>query len=181
MIKRCSWCNSNNPLYLHYHDYEWGIPIYCDQKLFEMLVLEIFQSGLSWEIVLNKREAFRIAFDHFEIEKVAQYNEEKIQQLLTNTKIIRHSKKIQAIIANARVFQQIQKDWGCFSDYIWHFSKYTVLFENNKTISSLSDTITQDLKKKGMKFIGSTTIYSYLQTIGIIYSHDSSCFLYKQN
>ncbi|MBE5935887.1 MAG: DNA-3-methyladenine glycosylase I [Lachnospiraceae bacterium] len=174
---RCSWCNMKNQLYIEYHDNEWGVPTYDDRLLYEMLVLEPFQAGLSWETVLNKREAFRKAFDGFVPEKICTYDEIKIEELLANKDIIRNRKKIEATINNARIFLEIQKEWGDFSTYIWHFSEGKVIRETGKSKSELSDTIAKDLKKYGMKFLGTTTVYAYLQAIGVVCGHDEKCFL----
>ncbi len=177
-MKRCFWC-SENPLYIEYHDKEWGIPEHNDEKLFELLLLEPFQAGLSWETVLNKREAFRAAFDNFDPEKIQSYEEEKIAALLNDKSIIRNRRKIEASINNAKVFLEIKSEWGSFSDYIWHFTGGKTIYETGKTSSGLSDKISLDLKNRGMKFIGTTIIYAYLQAVGVIYSHDKDCFLYK--
>ena len=176
---RCRWCNKNNPIYIKYHDEEWGTPTYDDSLLFELLVLEPFQAGLSWECVLNKREAFREAFDHFDPHKIALYTEDKILELLQNTGIIRNRRKVEATIHNAKIFLEIQEEWDSFSHYIHHFTNDTIIYEHDKTSSALSDTITKDLKARGMKFIGTTITYSYLQAIGIIDSHEPGCYLYK--
>lgn len=176
---RCKWCNLNNPQYVKYHDEEWGIQNFDDKYLFEMLILESFQAGLSWECVLNKRENFRKAFDYFDIEKICMYEKEKIQELLNNNKIIRNKLKIKAAINNSKVFKNIQKDYGTFYNYLRQFTGDKVIYETDKTTNELSDKISKDLKRKGMKFVGSTIIYSYLQAIGVIYSHDKECFMYK--
>ena len=180
MEKRCSWLNLNNVKYVKYHDNEWGRPIYDDKKLFEFLILESFQAGLSWEIVLNKREDFRKAFDNFNIEKVSNYDDKKIEELMNNEKIIRNKKKIIASINNAKVFKDIQKEFGSFANYIWKFTNNKIIYETGKTSSDLSDRISKDLKKRGMNFVGTTIIYSYLQAVGVINSHDKECFLYKK-
>lgn len=176
---RCLWCNENNPLYVEYHDKEWGIPNFDDTYLFEMLILESFQAGLSWECVLNKRESFRTAFDFFDIDKICNYKEKKVQSLLADKQIIRNRRKIEAAIHNSKIFKKIQKEYGSFYQYLKTFTQDTILYENDQTTNSLSDQISYDLKKKTMKFVGSTIIYSYLQAIGVIYSHDKECFLYK--
>lgn len=180
LVCRCNWCNFKNQLYVKYHDEEWGMPLYDDKKLFEFLILEPFQAGLSWETVLMKRENFRQAFDNFDIDKICNYEETKILELLQDASIIRNRRKMEASIANAKVFREIQKEWGSFSNYIWHFTNGEVIYEVNKTCSELSDHVAKDMKKRGMKFIGTTIIYSYLQAIGVIYSHDTECFLYKE-
>ena len=174
---RCKWCNPKNELYIKYHDEEWGQPSYEDKYLFEMLILESFQAGLSWECVLNKREAFKEAFDNFDIDKIINYDERKIQELLENSNIIRNKLKINATINNSKIFKEIQKEYNTFSDYIWHFTENKIVYETDKTSSELSDAISKDLKKRGMKFVGTTIIYSYLQAIGVIYSHEEECFL----
>ena len=180
---RCAYVNLRNPLYIRYHDEEWGIPEHSDQKLFEMLLLECFQAGLSWECVLNKREAFRTAFDHFDADKIACYGEEKIQQLMNNPAIIRNRLKIKASIVNASVFKQIQAGYGSFDAYIWGYTNGETIIEEYtvRTTSPLSDRISKDLKKRGMKFVGSTIIYSYLQAIGILNAHGKECDWYKRD
>lgn len=175
---RCRWCNKKNPLYVAYHDEEWGRPQYDDAMLYELLVLEPFQTGLSWEIILNKRENFRAAFDSFNPLKISRYDEHKIQALMADSGIIRNRSKIEATISNAAVFLQIQAQWGSFRDYIWHFTARRVIYETDVTHSALSDLISSDLKKRGMKFMGTTVVYSYLQAIGVIYSHDRECYLF---
>lgn len=179
-MQRCSWLNLNNPLYVKYHDEEWGVPVYDDHKLFEMLLLESFQAGLSWECILNKREAFKNAFDNYNYKKIKDYNEEKQKELMNNKNIIRNKRKISATIKNAKIFMDIQKEYQSFSNYLWSFTKNKIIYEYDKTTSSLSDTISKDLKKRGMKFVGTTIIYSYLQAVGIINSHEPNCFLYKK-
>lgn len=174
---RCKWCNLKNKLYVKYHDDEWGQPTYDDNKLLELLILESFQAGLSWECILNKREAFRKAFDNFDIDKICKYDDEKINDLLNNKYIVRNKLKINAAINNCKVFKKIQNEYQSFSNYIWHFTNNIIIYENDKTTSNLSDTISGDLKRRGMKFVGSTIIYSYLQAIGIIYSHEPQCFM----
>ncbi len=179
--KRCFWCNLNNPLYVDYHDNEWCRPNFDDDYLFEMLILESFQAGLSWECVLNKREAFKNAFDNFDVNKIANYKEEKINELLSNKDIIRNKLKINASVNNAKIFIEIKRQYGSFYNYLKTFTKDKIIYENDKTSNSLSNSISNDLKKRGMKFVGTTIIYSYLQAIGVIYSHDKTCFLYKEN
>lgn len=179
-MKRCKWCNENNPLYVEYHDKEWCIPNHDDNYLFEMLILESFQAGLSWECVLNKRNDFIVAYDNFNIDKIINYDENKINELLTNSKIIRNKLKIKASINNAKIFKDIQKEYGSFYNYLLTFTKNKILYEIDKTTNDLSDSISKDLIKRGMKFVGSTIIYSYLQAIGFIYSHDKECFMYKK-
>lgn len=179
MIKRCRWCNLNNKLYVEYHDKEWGIPCFDDRYLFEMLVLESFQAGLSWECILNKREDFKKAYDNFDLDKVCAYDETKIKELLENKKIVRNRLKINASINNAKIFKEIINEYGSFYNYLKQFTQDKIIYEYDKTASELSDTISDDLKKKSMKFVGSTIIYSYLQAIGVINSHEPDCFMYK--
>lgn len=174
---RCRWANPKNDIYLHYHDEEWGIPVYDDHKLFEMLILECFQAGLSWECVLNKKEAFQQAFDGFDLEKVCAYDEKKIDELCRNQGIIRNRLKIRAAVNNARVFKKIQTEYGSFSDYLWHWTEKKVLYEKGVVSSPLSDMVSKDLQKCGMKFVGTVIIYSYMQAVGVIYSHEEGCFL----
>ena len=175
-LQRCSWCNLKNPKYIEYHDNEWCVPKYNDNVLFEMLILEGFQAGLSWECVLNKREHFRKAFDNFDLNMVCSYGDNKKSELLLNENIIRNKLKINAAVVNANIFKGIQKEYGTFSKYIWSFSDNKIIYETGKTSSELSDKVSKDLKKRGMKFVGTTIIYSYLQAIGIINSHDKECF-----
>ncbi len=174
---RCHWANPKNELYIRYHDEEWGQPVHDDAHLFELLILESFQAGLSWECVLNKREAFREALDQFDWNKIGRYDEDKIEELMQNKRIIRNRRKITAMIRNTQIFMEIQKEYGSFSKYLWGFTDDKVIYENDKTTSELSDRISQDLYKRGMRFVGSTIIYSYLQAVGIIYSHEEGCFL----
>lgn len=178
-MKRCKWVNLDNKLYVNYHDFEWGIPKYDDKYLFELLILEMFQAGLSWECILSKRESFRIAFDNFDYEKISNYMEDKINELLNNTSIIRNKLKINASINNAKVFMDIQKEYGSFANYIWKFSNNKVIYNCMVTHNELSYRISKDLKNRGMKFVGSIIIYSYLQAIGIINDHEKDCYLYK--
>lgn len=181
IIKRCHWANPNNPLYLKYHDEEWGIPSYDDSYLFEMLVLESFQAGLSWECILNKRKSFKEAFDNFDYHKISQYDSAKINELLNNPNIVRNKLKISATITNAKVFQEIRKEYQTFSNYIWNFTKgKTIKNKTGKIITSnkLSDKVSKDLKERGMKFVGTTIIYSYLQAIGVINDHEKDCDLF---
>lgn len=177
MPNRCSWVNMNNPMYIKYHDEEWGVPKHSDRALFELLILEGFQAGLSWECVLNKREAFRNAFDNFDAEKIASYGEAKVQELMSDPQIIRNKLKISASIKNARTFLKIQDEFGSFDSYIWGFTDGQIIYEDYslRTTSPLSDAISKDLKKRGMTFVGSTIIYSYLQAIGIINGHGHEC------
>ena len=180
-MKRCKWVNLNNKTYINYHDYEWGVPSHDDAYLFEMLLLESFQAGLSWECILNKRESFKKAFDNFDYNKISKYDDAKIEELMNNKNIIRNRLKIKADINNAKIFTDIQKEVGSFDKYIWKFANGEVVVGNgSNTTSVLSDTVSKDLVKRGMKFVGSTIIYSYLQAIGIINDHEDTCD-YKNN
>lgn len=183
MSKRCMWVDEKSELYKDYHDHEWGVPVYDDEKLYEMFLLETFQAGLSWITILKKREAFREAFDQFNVKKIALYDETKIMELLNNEKIIRSKRKIMAAVKNAKIFINIQNEFGSFSKYIWGFSNNQIIKnidDNLKTTSKLSDDISNDLKKRGMSFVGSITIYSYLQAIGIVNDHELDCFCYNK-
>lgn len=172
---RCKWCNEKNEKYVEYHDKEWGILNTEDKYLFEMLILESFQAGLSWECVLNKREAFRKSYDNFAIDKIINYDDKKIEELINNKDIIRNKLKIKSSINNAKIFKKISEEYKGFYNYLKTFTKGNIIYENDKTTSNLSDNISQDLQKRGMKFVGSTIIYSYLQAIGVINSHDDTC------
>lgn len=179
-MKRCKWCNLKNEKYIKYHDEEWGVPNFDDKYLFEMLILESFQAGLSWECVLNKREAFEKAYDNFDIEKIINYDETKILELSENKNIIRNKLKIKASINNAKVFKNIKEEYQTFYNYLKSYTNAKIIYENDKTTSPLSDAISKDLVKRGMKFVGTTIIYSYLQAIGVINSHEDDCYLYKK-
>ena len=184
-IERCSWCGSD-PLYVKYHDEEWGVPVRDDAKLFEFLILETFQAGLSWITILRKRENFRKAFDLFDYTKIAQYSEEKYDELLQNDGIIRNKLKIRATITNAQAFMKIQKEFGSFSAYIWGFVDGKPIKNQRKSLSelpastTLSDLISKDLKKHGFKFVGSTVIYAHIQATGMVNDHIESCFRYNE-
>lgn len=174
---RCSWVNPANPAYLAYHDTEWGRPLRDDGRLFEMLVLESFQAGLSWECVLNKRQAFREAFDGFDCQLVSRYGEARAASLMANAAIIRNRRKIRAAIGNAAVFLAIRKEWSSFANYIWHWTDNSPIREFGRTSSPLSAAVAADLARRGMSFVGPTLIYAYLQSIGVINSHEPDCFL----
>ncbi len=178
--KRCAWCNLKNQKYVEYHDNEWGVANFDDKYLFEMLILESFQAGLSWECVLNKRDSFRQAYDNFNLEKVCNYDEKKKQELISNAEIIRNKLKVNASVNNAKIFRDIKNEFGTFYNYLKTFTNGETYYEVGLTSSELSDKISKDLKKRGMKFVGTTIIYSYLQAIGIINSHDKDCFMYKE-
>ena len=177
--QRCKWCNLKNAAYVDYHDNEWCVPNFDDKYLYEMLLLESFQAGLSWECVLNKRDSFREAYDGFDIDKVSSYDDNKVEDLRNNKDIIRNERKIRASINNSKIFKEISLEYGSFYNYLRSFAGDRIIYENDKTTNALSDAISKDLQKRGMTFVGSVIIYSYLQAIGIIYSHDKDCFLHK--
>jgi len=183
--KRCAWCG-NDPLYIEYHDTEWGVPVYDDDKLFEFLILETFQAGLSWITVLRKRENFRKAFDNFDYKKIAKYNDDKFDELIQDAGIIRNRLKIKATITNAIAFMEVQKEFGSFSNYIWKFTKGKPIVNKWKTLTEipattkLSDIISKDLKKRRFKFVGSTVIYAHMQATGMVNDHLEDCFRYNK-
>ena len=177
--KRCKWCNLKNPLYITYHDEEWCRWNPDEHYLYEMLILESFQAGLSWECVLNKRGNFRIAYDGFDIDKICSYDEAKIEELQNNPGIIRNKLKIKASIHNSKIYREIVGECGSFAAYLNTFTKGQIFYETGEVKNRLSDEISKDLQKRGMKFVGSVIIYSYLQAVGIIYSHEKDCFLYR--
>ena len=183
--KRCDWVGEN-PLYIAYHDTEWGVPVYEDAKLFEFLVLETFQAGLSWLTILKKRENFRKALDNFNYQKIAAYNENKQESLRQDAGIIRNKLKIKATITNAQAFIQVQHEFGSFSKYIWNFVNGKPLqnrWKNMEEIpanTELSDLISKDLKKRGFKFVGSTIVYAHMQATGMVNDHTINCFRYNE-
>ncbi len=180
-MKRCSWVDEKSEIYTKYHDEEWGVPKYDDKELFELLILEGFQAGLSWITILNKREAFRKAFDNFEVKKIAEYDEDKIEELMQDSGIVRCKNKIICAIKNAKIFMDIQSEFGSFSNYIWHFTDGKIIKNTSGQFhvsTPLSDKISKDLKKRGMKYVGTVIIYSYLQAIGIVDDHEQGCFKY---
>lgn len=174
---RCRWCNLKNPRYMAYHDHEWGVANFDDRYLYEMLVLESFQAGLSWECVLNKREHFRKAYEGFDIDKVILFDDAKVSELMEDKDIIRNRRKITASIENSKVFKAIVNECGSFYNYLRRFTGDAIIYETDKTTSALSDAISKDLQKRGMRFVGSTIIYSYLQAIGVINAHEPGCYL----
>ena len=183
-MTRCRWVDPKSELYIAYHDREWGRPEHNDRKLFEMLILEGFQAGLSWLTILKKREAFRAAFDDFEPVVVAGYGSEKVDALMADAGIVRSRAKIQAAIQNAKVFLAIQKEFGSFDCYLWGLSDGQPIVNRDDvfhTTTDLSDRISRDLKRRGMKFVGSTIIYSYLQTTGIVNDHELACFCHPDH
>ncbi|MFV8356830.1 DNA-3-methyladenine glycosylase I [Flavobacterium sp. XS1P32] len=178
---RCGWCSSSN-LYKKYHDEEWGVPVYDDATLYEFLLLETFQAGLSWITILNKRENFRVAFDQYDYKKIAQYTDEKILDLLQDTGIIRNKLKVYSAVTNAQAFIKIQEEFGSFSKYIWKFTDGKPIQNNRQSLKEvpattpLSDTISKDLKKRGFKFVGSTVIYAHMQATGMVNDHVKNCW-----
>ena len=183
-MDRCGWCGSDE-LYIKYHDEEWGVPVHDDQKHFEFLVLESAQAGLSWITILRKRKNYRRLYDQFDVCKVAEYDEEKIQTLMADPGIIRNRRKIDASINNAKCFLEVQREWGSFDEYIWSFTNKIALRNTWKQLSEipsrteLSDRVSQDMKRRGFRFLGSTIIYSQLQATGIVNDHIVSCFRYN--
>ena len=184
--KRCQWVSLKNPLYLKYHDEEWGVPVHDDKKLFAKLILDGAQAGLSWFTILKKRENYKKAFDGWDYKKIAEYDEGKIGELLKNEGIVRNRLKIESVIKNAKSFMDIQKEFGSFDKYIWGFVKGKTIQNKFKKMSDLpaktelSDTISKDLKKRGMNFVGPTIIYAYMQAIGIVNDHTVDCFRNKE-
>ena len=182
---RCSWAG-DTPIYVDYHDNEWGRPVHDDIKLFEMLILEGMQAGLAWITILNKRDAFREAFDGFDPYKVAFYNDAKILELMANEKIIRNRRKINAAVANAKAFLKVIEEYGSFDKFIWGYVDYTPITGHREkhddlpANTPLSDKISRDLKKMGFSFVGSTIIYSFMQATGIVNDHITECFAYKE-
>ena len=181
----CAWPN-NDPLMMDYHDHEWGTPVHNDRVHFEFFVLDLFQAGLSWAIVLKKREGFRQALDHFDFEKIASYDEEKIVALLANEKIIRNQLKIRATIANAQKFLEVREEFGSFDAYIWQFVGYRTIQHQYTELSQLpastkeSDAMSKDLRKRGFKFVGTTICYAYMQAAGMVNDHMTYCFRYRE-
>lgn len=181
-IIRCAWCEKDD-LYRNYHDQEWGKPIYDDETIFEFLILESFQAGLSWYTILAKRENFRAAFDDFDYQKIAQYSEEKVEELIQNTGIIRNRLKILATINNAQKFMEVQKEFGSFSKYIWGFVNNEPIINRPKTLkevpatTEISDALAKDLKKRGFKFMGSTVVYAHMQATGMVNDHVEDCWI----
>jgi DNA-3-methyladenine glycosylase I len=181
----CSW-PGNDPLMIAYHDKEWGVPLHNDQKIFEFMVLDAFQAGLSWSIVLKKREGFRKAFDHFVVKKIARYNEEKIQELLKDESIIRNQLKIRATVNNAQRFLEVQKEFGTFDQYIWQFTGNKPIVNKWNQLSQLpsksaeSDAMSKDLLKRGFKFVGSTICYAFMQAAGMVNDHLVNCYRHKE-
>ena len=179
---RCAWCEKDD-LYRKYHDQEWGKPVHDDATFFEFIILETFQAGLNWHTILKKRENFRLAFDHFNYKKIDIYNEDKVQELLQDTGIIRNKLKIRSAISNANSFIKVQEEFGSFSNYIWYFTSNKSVINRPKSLidvpstTPLSDKISKDLKKRGFKFVGSTVVYAFLQATGIVNDHLENCWI----
>ncbi|MDA7742007.1 DNA-3-methyladenine glycosylase I [Francisellaceae bacterium] len=186
MEKRCAWAENASPLEIQYHDEEWGVPVYDDQVLFEFLVLEGAQAGLSWSTILNKREGYRQAFDDFDVLKITKYDAIKIESLIQNSEIVRNKLKINSVVSNAKYFIEVQKEFGSFSEYLWGFvsSKPIVnhwrAHEEVPAQTELSMKISKDFKKRGFKFVGPTIIYAYMQAVGMVDDHTVSCFCCRQ-
>ena len=184
-VVRCAWCEKDD-LYRNYHDQEWGKPIYDDETIFEFLILESFQAGLSWYTILAKRENFRAAFDQFDHQKIAQYSEDKVEELIQNAGIIRNRLKILATINNAQKFMEVQKEFGSFSKYIWGFVNHEPIVNRPKTLkevpatTEISDALAKDLKKRGFKFMGSTVVYAHMQATGMVNDHVEDCWIKTQ-
>ncbi len=183
--KRCEWC-SQDPLYQQYHDEEWAVPVYDDQILFEFLILEGAQAGLSWLTILQKREGYRKAFAHFDVKKVARFSDSKLEKLLLNPGIVRNRLKVFSARSNAQAFIKVQKEFGSFSDYLWDFVGGSPIQNKWKSLKQVpattpeSDALSKDLKKRGFKFVGSTIIYAYMQSMGLVNDHTTDCFRYPQ-
>jgi DNA-3-methyladenine glycosylase I len=185
-VIRCAWVNTD-PLYIDYHDHEWGVPVYDDRLLFEFLILEGAQAGLSWITILKKRENYRKAFDQFNPQKIARYDAVKIAELMANSGIVRNKLKIQSVISNAQAFITVKKEWGSFSKYIWHFVNGQPIQNHWKNIKSIptssviSDALSKDLKKRGFKFIGTTICYAFMQAVGMVNDHTIDCCCYQKS
>lgn len=184
-MKRCAWCG-DDPVYVKYHDEEWGLPVHDDQKLFEMLCLEGAQAGLSWITILRKRENYRKAFHQFDAKKVSKYDQKKIDQLLLDEGIVRNKLKVNAFVQNAKSFLEVQKEFGSFDRYIWQFVNGKPIQNSRKTMQEVpsktaeSDAMSKDLLKRGFKFVGSTICYAFMQATGMVNDHITECFRHKQ-
>ncbi|WP_342576036.1 DNA-3-methyladenine glycosylase I [Solibacillus sp. FSL K6-1781] len=185
-MERCSWVKLDEPIYVKYHDEEWGVPVYDDRKLFEMLCLEGAQAGLSWLTILKRREGYLDAFDQFDAEKIVQYDEEKLEALRNDERIIRNRLKIKSVVTNAESFLAIQKQYGSFSNYIWSFVDGKPMINSWESFgqvpvtTEISDRMSKQLKKDGFKFVGSTICYSYMQAVGMVNDHTANCHCYKR-
>jgi DNA-3-methyladenine glycosylase I len=185
-MERCGWVKPENAHYVDYHDQEWGVPVHDDRQLFEMLILEGAQAGLSWETILNKRENYRLAFDYFDPLIISEYDDAKIEQLMQNAGIVRNRLKIKATIKNAKVFMAIQKEFGSFDHYLWDNVDGKPIVNTYKSLAELpaktelSDKLSKDLKKRGMSFVGTTIIYAFLQAVGVVNDHTINCFRHQE-
>ncbi len=183
-IIKCSWIeNSKDNTYIDYHDSQWGVPCHDEYTLIEMLILESFHAGLSWLIILKKREAFKKAFDNYDLKKIAGYGDDKFHELMNDASIVRNRLKIAATITNAAKILDIKKEFGSFEKYIWGFTDGNIVYNKDDKFrdrTELSDKVSKDMKKRGMKFLGTVTVYSYLQAVGIVNDHELMCFRYKQ-
>jgi DNA-3-methyladenine glycosylase I len=186
MCIRCKWVNVKSEVYVQYHDEEWGVPVHNDTLLFEMLTLEGAQAGLSWEIILKRREGYRKAFDAYDIDKISKYTNRKIHALMTNQGIIKNKLKIESVIKNAKVFRKIQDEFGSFDSYLWSFVGHKQIQNKRRTIkdipakTELSDRLSKDLKRRGMSFVGSTILYAFMQATGLVNDHTVDCYRYKE-
>jgi len=186
MRTRCAWANPDNPLYLSYHDDEWGIPVHDDRQLFEMITLEGAQAGLSWETILNKREGYRKLFGGFDIEKVARFSEKKVEKLLQNPAIIRNRLKVESTVTNAQAFIAVQEEFGSFDAWLWNYVEGEPIQNAWKSLSELpastplSDQLSKDLKKRGFRFVGSTICYAFMQAVGMVNDHQTDCFRWQE-
>ncbi len=184
-VIRCAWCEKDE-LYRSYHDKEWGVPVYDDSTIFQFLVLESFQAGLSWHTILKKRESFKKAFDNFDYQKIACYSDDKVEELMADTGIVRNRLKILATINNAQRFQEVQREFGSFSTYIWNYVGGKPIINYPKTLkevpatTEISDALAKDLKKRGFKFLGSTIIYAHMQATGMVNDHVADCYIKKK-
>ena len=185
-MNRCAWVNLSNELYVKYHDEEWGVPVHDDTVLFEFLILEWAQAGLSWETVLKKRENYGEALDGFDVQKIVNYDEDKVQELLQNAWIIRNKLKVRSTIKNAKAFIEIQKEFGSFSKYLWNYVWDKQIVNNPKTLSEvpvstdISDALSKDLKKRWMSFVWTTIMYAYMQAVGLVNDHTTDCYFHKR-
>ncbi len=185
MSKRCDWCGKD-PIYVDYHDKEWGVPVHDDRMHFEMIILDGAQAGLSWITILKRRDGYREAFDNFDVNKVAKYSDKKVEKLLTNPGIIRNRLKVNSAVKNAKAFLEIQKEFGSFDKYIWQFVNHKTIQNKWEKMEELpaktaeSDALSKDLKKRGFSFVGSTICYAYMQAVGMVNDHTADCFRYKE-
>jgi DNA-3-methyladenine glycosylase I len=186
MCIRCKWVNLKSEIYVRYHDEEWGVPVHNDTQLFEMLTLEGAQAGLSWEIILKRREEYRKAFDAFDIDKISKYTNRKIHTFMTTQGIIKNKLKIESVILNAKAFRKIQHEFGSFDSFLWNFVGHKQIQNKRRTIkdipakTELSDQLSKDLKRRGMSFVGSTILYAFMQATGLVNDHTIDCYRYKE-